>query len=209
MKGLAFIGGDGPDADVCARLAKEADLTVAADSGLMSAENAGLRPDWIVGDMDSLDDIARLGKYPPSRVLRFPVDKDFTDTELAIDLLWEKGCRDVAIAGGGGGRLDHILAIAALFERERAPKRWFTAREEIFLVSGEFNHHAEKNGRISVFPLGNAPWEVCSSGLKWPLDAPSASAMWKRGFFGLSNVAETGLFTIKVSAGRFLIVISG
>jgi thiamine pyrophosphokinase len=209
LNGLAFVGGEGPDAELCVRLAGEADLTVAADSGLIHAENAGVRPDWIVGDMDSLDDISRLDKYPPNRVLRYPADKDFTDTELAINLLFEKGCDNITIAGGGGGRLDHILAIAALFEREHAPRRWLTAREEIVLVSNEFHHASKKSRIVSIFPLGNGPWKAQSSGLKWPLDTAAASTMWKRGFFGISNTAETGEFTLKVSAGNFLIVIIG
>ncbi|MDR2659969.1 MAG: thiamine diphosphokinase [Spirochaetaceae bacterium] len=204
MNGLAFIGGEGPCVDLCVRLAGEADLIAAADSGLICAENAQIRPDWIVGDMDSLDDVSRLDKYPPDHVIRFPADKDFTDTELVINLLFEKSCDNITIAGGGGGRLDHILAIAALFERERAPKRWFTAREKIFFVFNEFYYHTKKNSIVSVFPLGNGPWRAQSSGLKWPLHA----AAWERGFFGVSNVTETGEIIIKVSMGRFLIIIT-
>jgi thiamine pyrophosphokinase len=205
MKGLAFIGGEGPDARLCARLAAAADIIAAADSGLLRAENAGLRPDWIIGDMDSLDDESRLDAYPKHRVLRFPHDKDFTDTELAINLLFEKGCDQVTIAGGGGGSLDHILAIAALFERERCPQRWFTAREKIYVVSNEFHRKAQKTDTVSVFPIGTGPWKARSTGLKWPLD----SASWGRGFFGISNTVETESFTIRVSSGRFLVFITG
>jgi thiamine pyrophosphokinase len=204
MKGLAFIGGEGPDAELCARLAAASDIIAAADSGLVRAENAGLRPDWIIGDMDSLDDESRLDAYPHDRVVRFHHDKDFTDTELAVDLLFEKGCDQVTIAGGGGGRLDHTLAIAALFERERYPQCWFTAREEIYVVSNEFHCNAKKTDVVSVFPLGTGPWKAQSTGLKWQL----ASAQWRRGFFGISNAAETESFTIRVLTGRFLVLIT-
>jgi thiamine pyrophosphokinase len=204
MRGLVFTGGDAPDKDVCRRLADEADLIAVADSGLICAENSGIRPDWIIGDMDSIDDESRLAAYPSGRVLRFPACKDFTDTELAMDILWKKGCGSITIAGGGGGRLDHTLAIAALFEREKAPSRWFTKNEKIFLVSGEFNYHAKTNILVSVFPLGNGPWKARSSGLKWPLEPVS----WRRGFFGISNVAETGAFTMSALAGLFMAIIT-
>ncbi|MDR3192027.1 MAG: thiamine diphosphokinase, partial [Treponema sp.] len=121
MLGIAFIGGEGPRPDLIRRILGEdraGILSVAADSGLMAAEGAGFRPDWIVGDMDSLDDPARLEKYPPERVLRYPGDKDFLDTELALSLLWEKGCTETWLLGGGGGRMDHLLGIRSLFERE-------------------------------------------------------------------------------------------
>jgi thiamine pyrophosphokinase len=204
MRGLVFVGGEAPDREVCRRLAEEADLIVAADSGLICAENSGISPDWIVGDMDSVGGESRIAAYPPGRVLRFPTYKDFTDTELAIDLLWEKGCGAVTIAGGGGGRLDHTLAIAALFEREKAPSRWFTKNEKIFLVSGEFNYHAKINAIISVFPLGDGPWKARSSGLKWPLEPVS----WRRGFFGISNAAETETVAVKALSGRFMLIMN-
>ncbi|MDR2343086.1 MAG: thiamine diphosphokinase [Spirochaetaceae bacterium] len=204
MKGLVFIGGEGPDAELCAGLAAESDIIVAADSGLVCAENLSLRPDWVIGDMDSLDDESRLDAYPPGRVIRFPADKDFTDTELALDLLFEQGCDEITLAGGGGGRLDHILAIAALFERERYPRRWFTAREKIYAVSGEFCCNTKKTDAISVFPLGNGPWKAQSTGLKWPL----ASAGWSRGFFGISNAPETETVTVRALSGRFLVLVT-
>jgi thiamine pyrophosphokinase len=204
MKGLVFIGGEGPDAELCVRLAAGADIVAAADSGLVRAESAGLRPDWIIGDMDSLDDESRLDAYPPSCVVRFPADKDFTDTELAVNLLFEEGCDEVTIAGGGGGRLDHILAIASLFEREPYPSRWFTGCEEIYVVSDEFHCNVQKTDTVSVFPLGTGPWKARSAGLKWPLD----SVAWRRGFFGISNVSETEALTIKALSGRFLVLVS-
>jgi thiamine pyrophosphokinase len=210
VRGIGFIGGEGPDAKFGAALAGEAALIAAADSGLLAAETAGLRPDWIVGDMDSLgamdshDDLRRLGRYPPDRVIRCPRDKDDTDTELLLSLLWEKGCDEVWLAGGGGGRTDHLLAIQALFERERSPDRWITAGEDIWHVrEGQTREFpAASDSLVSVFPLGTGPWEADSRGLKWPL----AGLPWKRGFFGVSNVALDGNFEICSIRGRFLVV---
>jgi thiamine pyrophosphokinase len=204
MKGLAFIGGETPGAERCRELAAEADIIAAADSGLVCAENAGIVPGWVCGDMDSLDDTARLEKYPPDRVLRFHPDKDWTDTELVMDLLVRLGCDDITLAGGGGGRLDHTLAIAALFERERCPSRWFTAHESIFPVTKLFSLAIPLNTLISVFPIGRQPWKAESSGLKWKLD----HVEWQRGFFGISNVAVEKTITINPHTGRFLVVVN-
>ncbi|GHV75658.1 hypothetical protein AGMMS49942_04790 [Spirochaetia bacterium] len=206
VRGIGFTGGEGPGAAWCAALAGEADLIAAADSGLMAAEAAGLAPDWIVGDMDSLDDPRRLDRYPPDRVIRCPRDKDDTDTELLLSLLWEKGCDEVWLAGGGGGRTDHLLAVHALFERERSPDRWITAGEDIRHLRAGCTLNAE-NSLVSVFPLGTGPWEAESRGLKWPL----AGLPWKRGFFGVSNVVLEGRedlrsFEIRAIQGRFLVI---
>lgn len=207
MRGIAFIGGEWPRPGTPG-LTIAADLVVAADSGLVAAEELSVRPDWIVGDMDSLDHPSRLDRYPADRVLRFSTAKDDTDTEIAIDLLRRHGCDDIRIIGGGGGRLDHLLGIFFLFERENPPSRWTTATDDVFLLDPEKNSGAmlatcEPNTLISVFPIGTGPWSAQSLGLKWPLNGLA----WGRGRFGLSNVAETGSAEITVTRGRFLVIL--
>jgi thiamine pyrophosphokinase len=155
--------------------------------------------------MDSLGDLSRLDAYPRERVLRYRTEKDHTDTELALCLLREKGCGELWLVGGGGGRLDHLLAIRSLFERELRPSRWITGAEDVYGVDspGELRWKGPPGALVSVFPLGAGPWEAESGGLKWPL----AGLPWDRGFFGLSNVAESGSFWLRAGRGRFLVVL--
>jgi thiamine pyrophosphokinase len=207
VTGVAFIGGEGPAAGQAAALLREsrAALVVAADSGLIALEAAGAKADWIVGDMDSLgEESRRLYAYPQERVRTFPRDKDYTDTELAVSLLREKGCACIWLIGGGGGRLDHLLAIRSLFERDEPPARWVTAREDIRCIKkGErvTLKRPPPAEPVSLFPLGNPPWQAESAGLRWPLsDLP-----WDRGFFGLGNEAADGAFSIEALEGRFLL----
>jgi thiamine pyrophosphokinase len=156
--------------------------------------------------MDSLAEAGKLDlldSYPAERVRRFPGDKDFSDTELALSLLWEQGCDETWLAGGGGGRLDHLLGIRSLFERERSPDRWVTAGEDVRLVEDILEVSLKAGGLVSVFPLGFGPWDAESRGLRWPL----AGLPWDRGFFGLSNAAEGGAVTIRVRVGRFMAIL--
>ena len=212
MRGIAFIGGESPEPDILRKIARGADILAAADSGLIAAEEAGLRPDWILGDMDSLqNELGRLDKYPPERVLRFSPDKDFSDTELAFNFLREKGCDEIWLSGGGGGRIDHLFAIRSLFEREECPDRWFPGKcvsagncEIRCLREKRSLNAAPPSGSIvSVFPLGKGPWEAESSGLKWPLGGLS----WEAGSFGLSNVTTEGSFEIRSVRGRFMVIL--
>jgi thiamine pyrophosphokinase len=157
--------------------------------------------------MDSLDP-RRLAPYPAEAVHAYPKDKDFTDTELAVSLLWEQGCGEVWLIGGGGGRTDHLFALRSLFEREKPPSRWLTAAEDIrYLQSpGILEYHSGGGvgfSSISVFPLDTGPWQAESTGLKWPL----AGLPWDRGFFGLSNEAPEGECTIMAVQGRFMVIL--
>ena len=211
--GIVFAGGEGPAPERAGRIVcglAEKPLIAAADSGLILAEAAGLEPDWIIGDMDSLDSGDRLLRYPAGKVIRHPADKDFTDTELAFALLRENGCGIIWIMGGGGGRLDHLLGIRDLFERDYFPRRWITDGEDIRCIDGGgppadsgLAMDLASGAVVSVFPLGSGPWEAESLGLKWPL----GSAGWQRGFYGLSNVAVTGEVKISAGKGRFMIIL--
>ena len=218
--GIVFAGGEGPGPQKIKNLfnSLEAEtLTAAADSGLLIAEAAGLQPDWIIGDMDSLGDENCLQKYPAQRVIRCAAEKDHSDTELALSLLWEKGCGDVWIIGGGGGRIDHLFGIRDLFERERFPRRWITAAEDIYCIeggsaagqggaadSGGLIKACEVGCVVSVFPLGAGPWKASSQGLKWPLD----KVRWERGVYGLSNITAAAELAVNAIQGRLLIILT-
>ena len=167
MLGIIFTGGDGPPPETIKRLIDneaEGALLVAADSGFAAMEKAGLRPDWVIGDMDSLSDLSRLESIPPERVLRFSRDKDFTDTEIAFSHAVDQGCDEIWIIGGGGGRLDHLLGISYLFERVKFPRRWITSAEDIRCIEAENKAGSyicevlEKEAVVSVFPVGAGPW---------------------------------------------------
>ncbi|AEJ19548.1 thiamine diphosphokinase [Gracilinema caldarium] len=202
-RALIFIGGAGPTFDLCKPFLDKPDLVIAADSGLLRCEAFGFSPDWIVGDMDSLGDLSRLSSYPKDRVLQYPVDKDYTDTELALNLAWDQGCTDITLIGGGGGRTDHLLAITALFDRPRAPNRWCTETELVSLVDHELTLSLPTDTLVSVFPAGSGPWDADSRGLQWPLRGLS----WFRGFFGLSNRVTTSPCSVYACAGRFLVMV--
>ena len=206
MLGIIFTGGLGPDSQIVKKLleteAKDA-LIVAADSGLVAAKKAGIEPDWVIGDFDSLDDLSMLNALPKERVIRLLHEKDCTDTEAAVSLVKEKGCNCFWIIGGGGGRIDHLFGIRSIFEKDFFPSRWITDSADIWCVDKEICLSLEKEAVVSVFPLGSGPWEAKSSGLKWQLEG----LPWNRGFFGLSNVAVDGKFSIEVKSGRFMVIL--
>jgi thiamine pyrophosphokinase len=210
LLGVIFTGGQGPQPQFVRQLieteAKTA-LLAAADSGFAAAESAGVKPHWVIGDMDSIDS-SMLAGLPPVAVIRHEHDKDYTDTELAFSLVVEKGCDDIWIIGGGGGRIDHLFGIRSLFEREIFPSRWLSQEADIrCLDSGAVQNrlvlNIEAGAVVSVFPLGDGPWEAESRGLKWPL----AGLPWDRGFFGLSNIAKDGDFSILAKSGRFMVIL--
>ena len=62
------------------------DFLVAVDGGLRHLKRLGLKPDLLIGDLDSVDadELAEIEEVGVE-VLRFPPAKDQTDLELALD----------------------------------------------------------------------------------------------------------------------------
>ena len=113
MRAFIYVGGKiYPDS--LTEHPKADDLTVAADIGYKNAALLGDTVQILVGDLDSLKDTDVDEKV---KVVRVPSEKDFTDTQLAIDTAIEAGARDFVIIGGLSGRLDHTLANLALIKQ--------------------------------------------------------------------------------------------
>jgi thiamine pyrophosphokinase len=187
---------------VCAPYLEKATLTVAADSGLLLARDFGVKPDYIIGDMDSLPDPAVLDEYEATRVLRYPREKDYTDTELALRLAREKGCDELVIVGGGGGRMDHFLALYSLFHRKAPPAAWLTDKDEILLITSGYTFCGCAGRLISLFPVGKAPVRMRSRGLAWSLDGLE----WTTGDAGISNIIADNYAEIQILSGALLLM---
>ncbi len=179
---LVIGGGAPPFAAVSARMG-EFSFVCAADSGLDTLRSWGIAADLVVGDMDSIADPAVLSACP--EVLRFPRDKDDLDTEIGLRELRARGYGRIVMAGGGGGRLDHLLALRALLERPDGPDEWLCSAERVVRISGPVRFSVAPGSAVSVFPLSGGASGMRSEGLRWPLDGLS----WNAGQFGVSNVA--------------------
>ncbi len=201
-RGILLIGGLGPDTDKLKKMIDTGNLICAADSGLDLALSAGILPDRIVGDMDSLSDKSLLNNFPADTVEIYPEDKDETDTELGLSWLRKHGCGDIFIIGGGEGRLDHTLALKKLFADENPPTAWYTAREKIWSLEGHNSVSGLQGSTISFVTAGGGPWEVSSRGLQWELD----KVEWSVDTISLSNRLKSSIAEITVHRGRLLVI---
>ncbi len=206
MKALIITGGESPPPDFLKALALSADMVIAADSGYDTSLAADIDPELVVGDFDSLSDRGILSGLPAGKVLGYPRDKDDTDTEIAIKAARRRGADILAIAGGGGGRLDHLVAILRLFERKDPPQEWHTQRESSFyLGAGKVASFSVNPGSlVSVFPLAV---ELCrgmaSRGLQWPLEGLA----WERGYFGISNKSLGECVELRAGSSPLLVML--
>ncbi|HJA36191.1 MAG TPA: thiamine diphosphokinase [Firmicutes bacterium] len=86
------------------------DLVLCADGGLQKANRLQIPCDVLMGDMDSG------GGEGAREVVRFPAEKDYTDSQSCLREALARGCGQVVLAGATGGRLDHLLCNLHLLE---------------------------------------------------------------------------------------------
>jgi thiamine pyrophosphokinase len=174
-------------------------LIIAADGGALRAESAGLPPDLLVGDADSLlpGQLDRL-RAADVAVELSPVAKDATDLELAVEAALARGASELVILGAfGGERLDHalgnigLLALPAL-RGYRVAMLDATTRVRLLAASGSATEDRVRHpltGRVgdlvSLLPLGGEAVGVTTGGLLYPLrDEPLTLGSSR----GISNV---------------------
>lgn len=187
---LVVTGGEAPPS----RPPFEYDHVIAADSGYDTAVALSLRPDTAVGDFDSTHMRQQLladGFVP------LPKDKDWSDTELALKAL---DGADYDLLGGGGGRIDHLLGILALFEHYPLPRFWFLREDILIRVEGRMSFSLGKGACVSVIAAPGRRCHVKSLGLVWPLDDIELSSA----YVSLSNRSREDVVVLETDQPVFL-----
>lgn len=179
------------------------DYIIAADGGARSCLNLGIKPDLIIGDMDSIDSDTESTLAGVERVL-FPREKDKTDTECTIDEALKRNYSQVTILGGVGSRIDHTIGNIALAARY-AGKVALATNDGLLIGLGS-SHKCTLSGPlgsiVSIVVWGERA-RIQTRGLKYPID----NANLETGAGGISNEISEDSSTIYVITGTVLLFI--
>ena len=179
------------------------DLVLAADAGYQICRQEGIEPDLLLGDFDSMDQPADF-----SRIQRVPVEKDDTDTMLAVKTALAQGCDTVYIYGGTGGkRLDHTLANlqTLLYLRRRGARGYLQDDDFMWTAIENESITVERTvqwGLLSVFCLGSSASGIDEEGVQYPLSGAALTAEFP---LGVSNHIIEPQARITVRKGALLV----
>ncbi|MFZ3576559.1 thiamine diphosphokinase [Virgibacillus sp. DJP39] len=96
----------------------EVDIWIGADRGALTIIKFGIDPDYALGDFDSITiQEEKSIKNRSKHFTRYPVEKDQTDIEIAVEKGMEFGSELIYFFGVTGGRLDHELVNIQLLYR--------------------------------------------------------------------------------------------
>ncbi len=204
-KRKAYVFAGSPQAK-CKKIKPESDsLIVCADGGYTLAKKNGLTPHVMIGDFDTYT------AEPPKgvEVIRYPAEKDDTDTMLAVKLCLERGCNDITICGGMGARLDHTYAniqVLRYIMKKGAIGTLYDDDQYAVLQGPGIRVYDSMEGRVfSAFAFTEECTGVSLKGFKYPLK----DGIIKSSFpIGISNrmIGRSGIVT--VDSGVLLVIIA-
>lgn len=190
-------------------LVRKADLVICADGGVHAAHALGVAPHVVIGDLDSAPPRAlQWARARGAALLRFPVEKDQTDTELATDYALDAGASEIAYVGVLGGRVDHSLANVGLLSRAAARRcraRIIDGPTEIYLANRHTAINGVKGDQVSLLPLGEPVEGITTQGLKYALHNGTLSI---GSTLGVSNEIVMVPAAVRAKRGSLLVIVT-
>ncbi|MBW2630874.1 MAG: thiamine diphosphokinase [Deltaproteobacteria bacterium] len=182
-------------------------VIICADGAAQRLKASDITPDFIVGDMDSIDeDTLRYFEATGSRIIRYPGDKDETDTQLALECAFGMNPDEIRILGALGGRVDHTLANISLLVM--CVKRGVDAKIvdkdcELLVVDRSCVINGREGETVSLIPLSSDVRGITLEGFRYPL---SDGLMEIGKPYGVSNRLAGTRGTISVKSGYLLVI---
>ena len=184
-RNIVILGdGDYPAAPYPLSLLETADTVICCDGSVVKLLSHGKRPDYIVGDMDTLE--ARYQREF-SDIIRRDADQEHNDQTKSFHFALTLKPERISILGATGGREDHTLGnISLLIDYARNEYcRKHPCTVEIVTDHGVFTPYFDsvtlsgKNGeQVSIFAF-DPSLNIKSTGLKYPTDRVVFDLWWK------------------------------
>lgn len=190
--------------DMAQELAESADYIIAADGGQNRAREFGLQPDCVIGDFDS----TTLNEDFDCLYITYPAEKDLTDTEAALTHALEKGCRNVILLGGMGGRLDHTMGNIGLLDK------YYSSFDHMEFIDGknrmellrDSDRTLKRDVRYKYFGLVSLNAEASGIDIRGAKYELTGASLERASTLGVSNEFSEDTVTIRVQDGTLLIV---
>ena len=183
--------------------AKQTDFILALDGGADISLKAGIMPNLVIGDLDSISQKAKnkIGKEKLLKVSR----QDNTDLEKGLDFARYFKVQNITIICAQGGRLDFTLSnFSSVFNYiDKAEFIFKTSSCDIYPIKKSAKFTCEKGSKVSLVPMGTTT-NLTLKNLKYSLK----NATFKIGQTAVSNIALKNNFEVSFTKGQMLVIIN-
>ncbi len=189
-KAVILANGDFPSHPYALRTLYDANVRVCCDGAAAALLSAGLEPNIIVGDLDSLP--STIHKQFADRIIHDP-DQETNDLTKAVCICRKKGYQSITIVGATGKREDHTLGNIGLLARyaREGPITMLTDHGTFLVVPNNGTVLTTPGQQVSFFnTVKGVP--VTVSNVKYPLHNHLLDEIWQ----GTLNEATSHSITI-------------
>ena len=187
----------------------EGKTSVAVDGGYDFFVQADIAPDYIIGDMDSID-LIEDSIADDIAVFEFPKDKDLTDGHAALDFCMKEDFSSIEVVMPNIGEPDHFIGnILLLFHKD--VKKKIREKRDIIFLSRDYEYRILDNSKLelldaagdtfSIMPISKSIMLFCE-GTKYDVKNLKVDLGDTR---GLRNKIVTNEMMIKISGEAIFI----
>lgn len=207
MKAVILAHGSINDGQELVNECESANYIICADGGAEYALKYNITPDYIIGDLDSISlNVIEYFKSKNVEFIKYPCEKDYTDTELCVYKAQELGCSTICIAAGTGNRIDHSLGnigLLHLIKKMNINGYILSDSGYIYICNDKIALKGSAGDTISIIPFYGSAKGLFSSGLKYQLynlNIPFGKPQ------GVSNVMTGSECSITINSGEILVI---
>lgn len=165
MRVIIVCSGTISDYEKTKHIIKPSDYIICADGGYDHAMKMGIVPNVLIGDMDSIKSDKLI-----DNVIKHPVRKDDTDSELAVKYAINMGCDEIIMIGCIGTRLDHTITNIFLLKQilESGIKGVvIDENNEIYMIDKYIKICGNTGDIVSVIPVSGNIEGLTETGLSY------------------------------------------
>lgn len=206
-KQLLLAGGGRPPAVNWLQQAAQSRELWCIDHGIDCCYQAGIAPKKLIGDGDSASPAAwQWAEKQGAAIAAFPPEKDYTDTQLALDMAGKTNAF-VILTGAMGGRFDHAYSTIFSFGHSQITGCIADEREAVFFLRSHDKIQLQPQNApkaISLLPLTGEVTEVNITGVHWPLQ----NAVLRQSMpYAVSNRDEGNHISVSIANGILAVYI--
>ncbi|ADQ14996.1 thiamine diphosphokinase [Halanaerobium hydrogeniformans] len=181
---------------------------IAVDGGADKLRELDIVPYSIIGDLDSISEHTKKFFVDQGvEIKKYPVEKDQTDSELAVDYCVDKSLKKVVLIAALGGRIDQELANLNLLEyiiTHQLEGKIIAKNIEIALITGFKAFQGKENYRLSLIPQTKIVKDVSIKGCKYNLRNKD---LFRHKTRGISNLITEKKAEISLEEGSLLYIL--
>ena len=199
FKTIILANGNFPTHEIPLSFLYKAERIICCDGSTQSLLNFGLKPDFIIGDLDSISEEIR---KQFSSILLYRAEQETNDLTKSVQFCIENNFKEITILGATGKREDHTLGNLSLLldYSEKANVQMLTDYGVFTPLLKTSTLESYPVEQISIFSL-DTETVFTFHNLLYPVENRKLSSWWQ----GTLNEAKTDNFTISFDKGKVLV----